>query len=53
MFKRAASLAPYMQETAHDLRDANHVIDIRNNGLVAAVELSPRKDAVVKEVMNL
>ena len=35
-----------MESAAHDLKDANHVIDIRNIGLVAAVELAPRKEAV-------
>ena len=46
LFKRASELAPYMESAAHDLKDANHVIDIRNIGLVAAVELAPRKGAV-------
>ena len=29
----------------HSLRDAPHVIDIRNVGLVAAIELRPREGA--------
>jgi beta-alanine--pyruvate transaminase len=29
----------------HGLRDCPHVVDIRNLGLMAAVELSPRPDA--------
>ncbi len=42
LFERAASLAPLMEEAAHSLRRAPHVIDIRNLGLVAGVELEPR-----------
>ena len=35
-----------MEAAVHDLIDANLVIDIRNIGLAAAVELAPRKEAV-------
>ncbi len=42
LFRRAATLAPALQEAVHSLRDAPHVIDIRNIGLVAAVEFEPR-----------
>ena len=39
LFERAADLAPYWQEALHSLRGAPHVIDIRNMGLIGAVEL--------------
>ena len=42
LFERAASLAPALQEAAHSLRGSAHVIDIRNIGLVAGIELEPR-----------
>jgi beta-alanine--pyruvate transaminase len=42
LFERAATLAPYWEEAAHSLRDRPHVIDIRNIGLVAGIELEPR-----------
>ena len=42
LFARASSLAPYFEDVAHALKDAPHVIDIRNLGLAAAVELEPR-----------
>ena len=29
----------------HSLRDAPHVVDLRNIGLVAGIELAPRPDA--------
>ena len=44
LFARASSLAPYFEDAAHALKDAPHVIDIRNLGLAAAVELEPRAD---------
>jgi beta-alanine--pyruvate transaminase len=42
LFQRAAALAAPFAEAAHTLRGLPHVIDIRNLGLVAAIELEPR-----------
>jgi beta-alanine--pyruvate transaminase len=42
LFERAANLAPTFEAAVHSLRDAKHVIDIRNIGLVAGIELAPR-----------
>lgn len=42
LFDRAASLADRFGDAAHALRGLPHVIDIRNIGLVAAIELEPR-----------
>jgi beta-alanine--pyruvate transaminase len=42
LFDRAASLADHFADAAHALRGLPHVIDIRNLGLVAAIELEPR-----------
>jgi beta-alanine--pyruvate transaminase len=42
LFARAAALAPALQEAVHSLRGAPHIADIRNIGLVAAVEFEPR-----------
>ncbi len=44
LFQRAASLAPAFADALHSLKGAPHVIDIRNIGLMGAVELAPRKD---------
>jgi beta-alanine--pyruvate transaminase len=44
LFERAASLAPAFADGLHSLKGAPHVIDIRNIGLMGAVELEPRKD---------
>ncbi len=45
LFERANTMAPLFEEAAHGLRDAPHVKDVRNLGLVAGVELAPRPDA--------
>jgi beta-alanine--pyruvate transaminase len=42
LFARAASLAPYWEEAVHSLRGAPHVVDIRNIGMVAGIELESR-----------
>jgi beta-alanine--pyruvate transaminase len=46
LFARAAELAPQWEAAVHALRDEPHVIDIRNLGLVAGIELAPRDGAV-------
>lgn len=45
LLTRGADLAEHWQEALHSLKDAPNVIDIRNLGLVGAVELSPRDGA--------
>jgi beta-alanine--pyruvate transaminase len=42
---RAARLAPQWEVAAHGLRQAPHVADIRNVGLLAAIDLAPRAGA--------
>jgi beta-alanine--pyruvate transaminase len=42
LFGRAAELAPHFEDAAHALRERQHVIDVRNIGLVAGIELTPR-----------
>jgi beta-alanine--pyruvate transaminase len=41
LFERAAEIAPYWETALHSLRGLPHVIDIRNLGLIGAVELDP------------
>jgi beta-alanine--pyruvate transaminase len=41
LFERAAALAPYWEAAIHGLKGTRHVIDIRNMGLIGAVELEP------------
>jgi beta-alanine--pyruvate transaminase len=45
LLTRVASLAQYWEDAAHSLRDCPNVIDIRNIGLIAAIELAPRPGA--------
>ena len=45
LFERAIELGDYWQERLHSLRGLPHVVDIRNFGLIGAVELMPRKGA--------
>jgi beta-alanine--pyruvate transaminase len=46
LFARAAELAPYFEDAVHSLKGHPHVIDVRNLGLVAGVELAARPGAV-------
>lgn len=41
LIERAANLSSVLEHAVHSLRDEPHVIDIRNIGLAAAVELEP------------
>jgi beta-alanine--pyruvate transaminase len=45
LFGRARTIAPIWEDAAHALKDAPHVIDIRNIGLLAAIDLKPRNGA--------
>jgi len=42
LLTRAAELAPIWQEAVHSIRGPANVVDIRNYGLIGAVELEPR-----------
>ncbi len=41
LFQRAKELAPYWENAVHSLKGLPHVVDIRNYGLVAAIEYEP------------
>lgn len=45
LFRRAALLSGPWEEQLHNLKDLPNVIDIRNLGLVGAIELAPRDGA--------
>ena len=45
LFARAAAMAPVWEQAVHSLRGVRHVIDVRNIGLVAGIELEPRAGA--------
>ena len=45
LFERALEMEPYWRAAVHSLRDARHVVDIRDFGLIAGIELEPRPGA--------
>jgi beta-alanine--pyruvate transaminase len=45
LFQHAAELAQYWEDSLHALRGTRHVIDLRNLGLIAGIELEPRPGA--------
>ena len=53
LFERAAELAPYWENAMHSLRDAPHVIDIRNLGLIGGIELEPRPGAPTARALEV
>jgi len=48
LLTRAAELAPHFEQAIHSLRGLPNVIDVRNCGLMGAVELEPRPGAAGK-----
>ena len=42
LFKHAKEMSSYWEDALHSLRDTKHVIDVRNLGLVAGVEMETR-----------
>lgn len=53
LFDRAAELGAYWEDAVHSLRGKRHIIDIRNMGIVAGIELEPRAGAVGKRGLEL
>lgn len=52
LLTRGAELAPYWEDALHSLKDARHVIDIRNVGLVGAIELQPMEGQPTKRAFT-
>lgn len=51
LFQRALAMEPYWRTAVHSLKDARHVIDIRDFGLIAGIELEPRPGAPTARAM--
>ncbi len=51
LFQRALEMEPYWRAAVHALKDARHVIDIRDFGLIAGIELEPRPGAPTARAM--
>ncbi len=45
LFDRAAEMAPYFEGAIHAMKDLPNVIDVRNLGMMGAIELEPRPGA--------
>jgi len=45
LFDKAVELGPYWEESIHRLREIPNVVDIRNFGLIGAIELASREGA--------
>lgn len=52
LFERAAELAPYWEDALHSLKGTRHVIDVRNMGLIGAIELEPIAGAPTKRAFQ-
>lgn len=52
LFRRVADISPYWQEAVHSMQGLPNVIDIRDIGLVAGIELAPRQGAAGKRGME-
>ena len=53
LFERAVDLSGYWEQAVHSLNGKRHVIDVRNIGIVAGIELEPRPGAPGKRAMEL
>ncbi len=52
LFDRARELEPYFEQAVHALKGERNVIDIRNVGLVAGIELEPRPGAPARRALD-
>ena len=53
LFEAAIDLEDYWADAIHSLKDARHVIDCRNVGLIGGIELAPRPGAPTKRAMEV
>jgi beta-alanine--pyruvate transaminase len=50
---RARAIEPYWQDAAHSMRDVPGVVDVRDMGLIAGIELEPRAGAPAARAMEV
>jgi len=53
LLTRAAELAKYFEDAAHSMKGLPNVIDVRNIGLMAGIELAPRPGAAGKRAFEV
>ncbi len=53
LFERALDMSAYWEDAVHSLKGKRHIIDVRNMGIIAGIELAPRPGAPTKRAMEL
>lgn len=53
LFERARALEPVLEQAIHSLRGEPNIVDIRNLGLAAAIEMTPRDGAPGRRAMDI
>jgi beta-alanine--pyruvate transaminase len=53
LFERAKDMSGYWESAVHSLKGKRHIIDVRNTGIVAGIELEPRPGAPTKRATEL
>ena len=53
LYQRASEMAPVLEDAVHSLKGAPNVIDVRNIGMMAAVELAPRDGAPTLRALDI
>jgi beta-alanine--pyruvate transaminase len=53
LFNRVKELAPYWEDAIHSLKGLPHVIDLRNCGLIGAIELEPIAGQPTKRAFSI
>ena len=53
LFERAAELSSYWEEAVHSIKGTRNVIDVRNLGLIGAVELEPMDGKPTRRAYNV
>jgi beta-alanine--pyruvate transaminase len=53
LFERAREISPYFEQALHSLKGARHLTDIRNLGLMGAIEIEPRPGAPMKRTYEV
>ena len=53
LFERARELSPYWEQAVHSLKGAPHVIDVRNLGMIGAIEVEPLPGAPARRAFDV
>ena len=53
IFENATSMGAYWEDAVHSLRGLPHVVDLRNMGIMAGIELEPRADGPGKRAYDI